>query len=290
MYTNLNENKNKIYSIEDAYEIIKSALGESYEIINSIILSQKQEYENIINSKNQQIILLNNQIKQLQNDNTQLKSSILQLQNKLLSVSYNLQQLSKENENDNKKTGYKYKNIKQNISLKNKEKVNQIQKDLLIESVDTNNKNNENTSKNNNRIIDNEIFNMNKETLNFFNQQLFNKKFQIRKEKTFSKNFNLTHHESKSSNNLENNYSKLQNNTIRDMVHRKKTFNNFTPSNTLKSENNRKDKFNIISKRIKLLKNGLNLNNFDNNIRYNTTYSLNRKNYSNANTINLFDN
>ena len=114
-----------------------------------------------------------------------MKSSILQLQNKLLSVSYNLQQLSKENENDNKKTGYKYKNIKQNISLKNKEKVNQIQNDLLIESVDTNNKNNENTSKNNNRIIDNEIFNMNKETLNFFNQQLFNKKFQIRKEKTF---------------------------------------------------------------------------------------------------------
>ena len=50
----------------------------------------------------------------------------------------------------------------------------------------------------------------------------------------------------------------------------------------------------MISKRIRHLKNGLSINNLennnDNNVRYYSTFSLKRRNVSNINDINIFDN
>ena len=315
--------KNNNYSLEDAFEIIKASLGDSFQIINSIILSQKKEYDDNINSMNKKIVLLNKQIDQLNLENSQLKNTILQLQNKLITLSTNLKQLSKGEENEDKKRiDNKYINIKQNNLYKHKQKVSKIQNEMIQELNEINSNNNNILDKIDVNYMNNEIYNMNKQTIDLdqikksINQQLFNKKFKMKKEKTFSKGFNLTNkdktptrvvqkgkentlfikeNESQSSNSLENNYNKQQSNTISNMNHRRKTFNNFMFRNTvIQNEMNQKDKFNLIAKRIKHLKNGLSINNSENNndniIRFNTTYSLNRRNNSNLKNINSFDN
>ena len=81
------------------------------------------------------------------------------------------------------------------------------------------------------------------------------------------------------------------------MNQRRKTFNNFTFKTSINQiENNKKDKFNIIAKKIRHLKNGLSINNLENNnndnmIKYhNTTYSLKRRKNSNYKDLNIFDN
>lgn len=324
MNSNINGiiNNNNNYTLEDAFEIIKTSLGDSFQIINSIILAQKKEYDDIINSMNKKIVLLNKQIEQLNLENSQLKSTILQLQNKLITLSQNLKQLSKGEENEDKKRiDNKYINLKQNNLNKHKIKVSKIQNEMVQELKDINSNNNNILDKLDVNFMNNEIYNMNKQTIDLeqikksINQQLFNKKFKMKKEKTFSKGFNLTNkdstptrliqkgkantlfikeNESQSSNSLDNNYNKQQSYTISNINHRRKTFNNFMFRNTgVQNEMNQKDKFNLIAKRIKHLKNGLSINNLennnDNNIRYNTTYSLNRRNRSNINN-NLFDN
>ena len=301
MNRNINELSNTKYTLDDAFEIIKSSLGDSYRIINSIIISQNQEYETIINSMNNDIGILNKKIEQLKEENNQLKGTILQLQNKLLTLSNNLKQLSKDDQNDIKKIETKYYNIKQKHLNKNKDKVDKIKIDI---------KKNSDILKSNMYTID--IGQIQKS----INQQLFNKKFKMKKEKTYTKGFNTAYkdstptrvmqkdnnlyikeNESQSSKSLENNNNQKQIKTISNISHKRKTYNNFIlKNNVIQYEPNPKDKFNLIAKRIRHLKNGLSINNLDsanneNNIRYNTTtVSFNRRNYSNINNTNFFEN
>ena len=315
MNRNINEFSNSKYTLDNAFEIIKSSLGDSYQIINSIILSQKQEYDAIINSMNNDIGILNKQIEQLKEENNQLKGTILQLQNKLITLSHNLRKLSNEDQSDSKKLEMKYSNLKQKHLNKNKEKVDKIKNDIKQNLDNINLVNNNFDNVNNN--INNEIFKSNMKTIdishmkNSINQQIFNKKFNIKKGKTFTKGFNTTYKDTtptrviQKDNNLyikendshisidsENNYNQQQSKTISNINHRRTTYNNFPFKNEIiKDETNQKDKFNIIAKKIRHLKNGLSINNVDNNdsnFRYNTTtFNINRRNYSN---INFLDN
>lgn len=303
MNSNINELLNTKYTLDDAFEIIKSSLGDSYQIINSIILSQKQEYDSIINSMNNELGILKRQLEELKVENTQLKETILQLQNKLITLSRNLRQLSKDDQIDIKKANLKQKNLN-----KNKENVDKIKNDIA------NNFDNNNILNNNSY---NEIIKANMKTIDTeqikksINQQLFNNKFKMKKEKTFTKGFNTIYKDTtptrviQKDNNLyikendshisidsENNYNQQQSKTISNINHRRTTYNNFPFKNEIiKDETNQKDKFNIIAKKIRHLKNGLSINNVDNNdsnFRYNTTtFNINRRNYSN---INFLDN
>jgi len=310
------------YTLEDAFDIIKSSLGESHQIINTLFLSQKQKYEDIINSMDKKMNFFNSHIEKLEKENSQLKNTINQLQNKLLALSHRLKQLSKEDENENKKIDKKYLNLKKNNLIRNNNKIREMQTNTTRELNGTNLTDIKNLDKNENNFIDNELFNLNKQTIDVnkikksINLHLFNKKFKSKKEKTYSQGFNFSNfittptrilqkennvyikeNESQSSNSLENNYNIQKSKTINTMNQRRKTFNNLTFKNSInRLENNQKDKFNKISKRIKHLKNGLSINNLENNyndnkIRYNnTTYSLKRRNYSNYKDLNIFDN
>ena len=317
MNGDLKEYNNTEYTLDDAFELIKSSLGDSYQIINSIILSQKQKYEDIINSMNKKIVKLNSQLERLKKENYQLKNMTVQLQDKLLSLSQMLKQLSKE-ENDNQKSDMKFKNLKQNNLYRNKNKIKEIHTDIAQESID-NKINNQNFNKKDNNFINNEIFNLDKQTIDLdrikksINHQIFNKKFKLKKEKTFTKGFNLSkndttptrilqkdsnlyikENESQSSNSLENNYIQQQSNTISNVNHARRKYNNLGFKTSITHNENNSEKFNAIAKKIKHLKNGLSINNLENNnennIRFYTTYSIKRRNYSNLNDLNTFDN
>ena len=306
------------YTLEDAFDIIKSSLGESHQIINTLFLSQKQKYEDIINSMDKKISILNNQIEKLKNENSKLKSITNQYKKKILSLSYNLKQLSKDDDSyENKKSDIK-KNFRQNKLFRNKEKIKEIQNDIEQESNTNDSINNQNFNKIDENYFNNDLFNFNKQTFdiekikNSFNHQL--SKYKIKKERTFTKGFNnnditptriiqkennlfINENESQSSNSLENNYNKnIQSKTISNTKQRRRTLKNlaFNNNNLSNIENGQKDKFNNIAKRIKNLQKGLNINNpennEDNNKRFYTTYSLNRKNYSNINDFNIYDN
>ena len=318
MNSNINGMANVEYTLEDAFEVIKSSLGDSYQIINSIISSQKQKYEDIINSMDKKISILNNQIEKLKNENSKLKSIANQYKKKILSLSYNLKQLSKDDDSyENKKSDIK-KNFRQNKLFRNKEKIKEIQNDIEQESNTNDSINNQNFNKIDDNYFNNDLFNFNKQTFdiekikNSFNHQL--SKYKIKKERTFTKGFNnnditptriiqkennlfINENESQSSNSLENNYNKnIQSKTISNTKQRRRTLKNlaFNNNNLSNIENGQKDKFNNIAKRIKNLQKGLNINNpennEDNNKRFYTTYSLNRKNYSNINDFNIYDN
>ena len=318
MNSNINGMANVEHTLEDAFEIIKSSLGDSYQIINSIISSQKQKYEDIINSMDKKISILNNQIEKLKNENSKLKSIANQYKKKILSLSYNLKQLSKDDDSyENKKSDIK-KNFRQNKLFRNKEKIKEIQNDIEQESNANDSINNQNFNKIDDNYFNNDLFNFNKQTFdiekikNSFNHQL--SKYKIKKERTFTKGFNnnditptriiqkennlfINENESQSSNSLENNYNKnIQSKTISNTKQRRRTLKNlaFNNNNLSNIENGQKDKFNNIAKRIKNLQKGLNINNpennEDNNKRFYTTYSLNRKNYSNINDFNIYDN
>ena len=123
----------------------------------------------------------------------------------------------------------------------------------------------------------------------------------MKKERTFTKGFNISNNdttptrvvqkdnnlfinenESQSSNSLENNYNRQQSKTISNINQRRKTINNLVFNNSISQiENNQNEKFNMIAKRIKHLKNGLSINNHgynnNTNFKFYTTYSLNRK-------------
>ena len=318
MNSNINGMANVEYTLEDAFDIIKSSLGDSYQIINSIISSQKQKYEDIINSMDKKISILNNQIEKLKNENSKLKSIANQYKKKILSLSYNLKQLSKDDDfYENKKSDIK-KNFRQNKLFRNKEKIKEIQNDIEQESNTNDSINNQKFNKIDENYFNNDLFNFNKQTFdiekikNSFNHQL--SKYKIKKERTFTKGFNnnditptriiqkennlfINENESQSSNSLENNYNKnIQSKTISNTKQRRRTLKNlaFNNNNLSNIENGQKDKFNNIAKRIKNLQKGLNINNLenndDNNKRFYTTYSLNRKNYSNINDFNIYDN
>ena len=322
MNSTLKETSNIEYTLEDAFDIIKSSLGESYQIINELLLSQKQKYEDIINSMDTKINFLNKLIEQLKKENSELKSTTIQQQNKLLVLSNKLRQLTKENDDENKNIDKKFSNLKKNNLNKNKEKIIEIQNNLTQELNGTNSIDYKKFDKIDNNFIDKELLNLNKQTIdidkikNSINLQLFNKKFKSKKEKTYSQGFNFSNfsttptrilqkesnlyikeNDSQSSNSLENNYNIQQSKTINNMNQRRKTFNNFTFKTSINQiENNKKDKFNIIAKKIRHLKNGLSINNLENNnndnmIKYhNTTYSLKRRKNSNYKDLNIFDN
>jgi len=264
------------------------------------------------------ISILNNQIEKLKNENSKLKSIANQYKKKILSLSYNLKQLSKDDDfYENKKSDIK-KNFRQNKLFRNKEKTKEIQNDIEQETNINDSINNQNFNKIDDNYFNNDLFNFNKQTFdiekikNSFNHQL--SKYKIKKERTFTKGFNnnditptriiqkennlfINENESQSSNSLENNYNKnIQSKTISNTKQRRRTLKNlaFNNNNLSNIENGQKDKFNNIAKRIKNLQKGLNINNpennEDNNKRFYTTYSLNRKNYSNINDFNIYDN
>ena len=159
------------------------------------MLSQKKKYEDIINSMDKKIGILNIQIEKLKKENSKLKNTKLQLQNKLLTLSHNLKQLSKDDNNDNIKNDIKYKNLKGNNLSKNKETMEQIKNDIAQEVNDKDSINNQKFNKMNNNYYNNELFNLTKQTIDSdqiktsINHQLFNKKLK-KKERKFPKGFN----------------------------------------------------------------------------------------------------
>ena len=312
MNNNIKGISNIEYTLEEAFEKIKIALGDSYQIINIIFLSQQQKYEDIINSLNKKINKLNNQIERFKKENSKLKNTNIQLQDKLLSLSQMLSQLSKE-DNDLQKKDIKYNSKKKNF-FKNKTKVQEIHRNFMQNLNDIKTRDYKNNDRNDDNFINNEIYNINKQTIdidqikNTNKDQLINKNVNFKKEKTFTKGFNLSNYEStpkkiyvkgnkvlinenesQSSNSLKNNYNIQQSNTISNLNYRRNKYNKLVfEDNTINNDNdnNRKDIFNMIAKRIRHLKNGLSINNIENNNGINernyTTYSLKRRNFSNV--------
>ena len=312
MNNNIKGISNIEYTLEEAFEKIKIALGDSYQIINIIFLSQQQKYEDIINSLNKKINKLNNQIERFKKENSKLKNTNIQLQDKLLSLSQMLSQLSKE-DNDLQKKDIKYNLIKKNY-FKNKTKVQEIHRNFMQNLNDIKTRDYKNNDRNDDNFINNEIYNINKQTIdidqikNTNKDQLINKNVNFKKEKTFTKGFNLSNNEStpkkiydkgnkvlinenesQSSNSLKNNYNIQQSNTISNLNYRRNKYNKLVfEDNTINNDNdnNRKDIFNMIAKRIRHLKNGLSINKIENNNGINernyTTYSLKRRNFSNV--------
>ena len=312
MNNNIKGISNIEYTLEEAFEKIKIALGDSYQIINIIFLSQQQKYEDIINSLNKKINKLNNQIERFKKENSKLKNTNIQLQDKLLSLSQMLSQLSKE-DNDLQKKDIKY-NLKKKNYFKNKTKVQEIHRNFMQNLNDIKTRDYKNNDRNDDNFINNEIYNINKQTIdidqikNTNKDQLINKNVNFKKEKTFTKGFNLSNNEStpkkiydkgnkvlinenesQSSNSLKNNYNIQQSNTISNLNYRRNKYNKLVfEDNTINNDNdnNRKDIFNMIAKRIRHLKNGLSINKIENNNGINernyTTYSLKRRNFSNV--------
>ena len=293
MDSNINESEKIQYSLEDAFHII-----------NSIINSEKEKYEKIINSMNQKMNELKYQLDKLKEENTKYKNKIFQLQNQFFSLSKTLYQLNEVsdkqllNDSNNKRI---YTNLE--TFNQNKELLNQIQNEITqtINSKD-------NSESMNNNFGDNSIKDFYKTDFNFqqyknsFNQQLFNKKlikkinsFNHRNEKNTSKSFNnqiqapikiIRRNKDKDdysqslNNNLNVNYLKEQNRTISNINTDRKLFENFGIQNyTSKKENTQKEKFNIIERRIKNMKNGLSIFNPDRNKINNENKEYSRTKY-----------
>jgi hypothetical protein len=298
------------YSLEDAFQII-----------NSIIISEREKYENIIQKMTEKIKELNIEIDQLKDENLKCKNTIFQLQNQFTLLSNSLLQpneipvnIFNDKINSNRNANYNFeKLIKNNINISN---------DFFPNKEIKNLKNNYNSVNLNNNIIPNytkkEPHKLNIDYQlykNYMNQRLFNKKlvkklnsFNLQRDKKFSKSFNYQNNipfkiikkkndndnnireiYSQSSNDLDiHNYFKLSNNfDINNKIERK-SFGSYAKQNyTNKKQNENKDKFNIIKKRIKNMKKGLIINSNRNNIskesinipkiKYNT-FRINRGN------------
>ena len=298
------------YSLEDAFQII-----------NSIIISEREKYENIIQKMTEKIKELNIEIDQLKDENLKCKNTIFQLQNQFTLLSNSLLQpneipanIFNDKINSNRNANYNLeKLIKNNTNISN---------DFFPNKEIKNLKNNYNSVILNNNIIPNytkkEPHKLNidyQQYKNYMNQRLFNKKlvkklnsFNLHRDKKFSKSFNYQNNipfkiikqkndndnnireiYSQSSNDLDiHNYFKLNNNfDINNKIERK-SFGSYAKQNyTNKKQNENKDKFNIIKKRIKNMKKGLSINSNRNNIskesinipkiKYNT-FRINRGN------------
>ena len=289
MNISLSEASKLNYSLEDAFQII-----------NSIIISEREKYENIIKKMTEKIKELNIEIDQLKDENLKCKNTIFQLQNQFTLLSNSLLQpneipdnILNEKININRSTNYNYeKLIKNNINISN---------DIYPNKEIKNIQNNYNSVNLNNNIIPNytkkEPHKLNidyRQYKNYMNQRLFNKKlvkklnsFNLRKDKKFSKSFNYQNNipfkiikkkndndnnireiYSQSSNDLDiHNYFKLNNNfDINNKIERK-SFGSYAKNNlTNEKQSENKDKFNIIKKRIKNMKKGLSINSNRNNI------------------------
>ena len=283
MNRNINDNRNIKYTLEDAYNII-----------NSIINDEREKYENIINTMNNKINELKLEIEQLKEENKKYKNKIFQLQNQFYSLS---------------KTFYQLNETPQKKFLKDNNLLFNLDNSQIINI-------NENSDLNNN-IIHTDIINskIKPKLNNSVKQQFFNKKlikkinfFNFKKDKNSSKSFNDKINEpvkiphgnndnynkqnySQILNDLGDNYIKDLNNTIGNINstnNKRKYFDNNEMQNyKIKKHNTQKEKFNIIERRIKNMKNGLSIYksgrnrfNLDNSEYLRTkydTYTINNK-------------
>ena len=90
MNSNINEITKVNYSLEDAFQII-----------NSIINSEREKYENIINTMNQKMNELKTQLDELKDENSKYKNKIFELQNQFASISNTISQLNELKDNKN---------------------------------------------------------------------------------------------------------------------------------------------------------------------------------------------
>ena len=290
---NKNGNKNlvKKYSLEDAFNII-----------NIIINEEREKYENIIKTMNQKIGELRLEISQLKEENKKYKNQIFQFQNHFYSLS---------------KTFFNLNEITQNKMIYEKNKIpysskkkNQKKKINLVHSIN----HNDNINLNNNDILYNNSINLKQSNINdndkgtvnhnLFNKRLFQKistsNLKSAKKMSQSFNTNINEHNKLSKrnynyfpdncspiiNDLNEHYIKGQNKTLSAIRNDIKSLDNYDIQN-YKKHNTQKEKFNIIEKRIKNMKNGLsiyrngrNRYNKDNNESFRTKYdsfSINNK-------------
>ena len=265
MNKNISENKKIKYSLDDAFHII-----------NSILIDEREKYENIINTMNQKIKELKLEIEQLKEENKIYKNKLFNFQNQFYSLSKTFYHL-------NEIPGKNY--IKSNLETSNhkKEGINKIIPNEISQKIN----NSENLEINNN-FINNDLNNFKKSKINLNNsikQQLFNTKlikklnsFNLKNEKNIPKfynnkinipfkivkknneNNNTQEDYSQSFNELNDNFFREQNKTISNFNNERKIFLNYDiQNNTNKKENSQKEKFNIIERRIKNMKNGLNI-------------------------------
>ena len=308
MNRKINENQKRKYTLEDAYNII-----------NSIINDEREKYENIINTMNNKINELKLEIEQLKEENKNYKNKIFQFQNQFYSLSKTFYHLKETPQKDFLNNNNLFFNLENNTNQKKEIMIkipNEISKKISL------NQNND-SSINNNSKFNTEI-NISKTSTklnNSIRQQLFNKKLikkmnfvNLKKDKNTSKSFNnkidepISIIQGNNDNYINQNYSQNLNDlselnekyfkdhsktisNINNFNNGKKILDNFdSQSYTYQKQNTQKEKFNIIEKRIKKMKNGLSIykagrNKFsdDNNEYFRTkydkydTYSINNR-------------
>ena len=264
----MNRNGNKI-------QIKKYSLEDAFNIINIIINEEREKYENIIKTMNQKISELKLEISQLKEENKNYKNKIFQFQNHFYSISKTFFQL---NEIPQNKMIYE----KNKIPYSNSKKKNQKKtiKNDLVHKINLN----ENINFNNNDIMYNNSINLKQSNINnndkdSINQQLFNQKLfkkidtSLESPKKMSQSFNskisgynrfikrnynfYPDNYSQTINDLNDNYIKEQNKTLNAIRNDRKRLENDIQYYTYKKNNTQKEKFSIIEKRIKNMKNGL---------------------------------
>ena len=263
---NKNGNKNQIkqYSLEDAFNIIKL-----------IINDEKKQYENIIKTLNQKISELKLEISQLKEENKIYKNKIFQFQNYFYSISKTFFHF---NEIPPKQIIYEKNKIPYSHSKKTNQ--NKIKMNDIVHPINLN----DNINLNSNDIfyINLKQSNINDINKDLINQKLFNKKlFQklntsnLKSEKKMSQSFNtkingdnrfikrnynyFPDNCSQSIIDSNDNYIKEQNKTLSTIRDDRKSIENDIKYHTYKKFNTQKEKFNIIEKRIKNMKNGLSI-------------------------------
>lgn len=205
MNSNINEITKINYSLEDAFQII-----------SSIINTEREKYENIINTMNQKMNELKTQLDQMKDENSKYKNKIFELQNQFASISNTISQLNevKNNKtiNKNELNLYSSEILDKNSSgkinnnndltnrFKNENKPLNNKDDNINSYVSLDSKNNINSNF--------EDKDLNKQNNNFqqykisLNRQLFNKKLVkknnslnlLTKNKNISKSFNYQNH------------------------------------------------------------------------------------------------
>ena len=277
MNRKINENQKRKYTLEDAYNII-----------NSIINDEREKYENIINTMNNKIKELKLEIEQLKEENKIYKNKIFQFQNQFYSLSKTFYQLNETPQKDFLKNNNLFFNLENNTN-QGKEIMSQIPNEIS-QKINLNQNNDSNISNNNIFNTDINTQKSSSKLKNSIRQQLFNKKlikkmnyFNLKKNKNISINFNNKIDEpikvAQRNNNsyIKQNYSQNLNDLnelnekyykdpnktisyINNFNNGKKILDNYDlQSYTYKKQNTQKEKFNIIEKKIKKMKNGLSI-------------------------------
>ena len=205
MNSNINEITKVNYSLEDAFQII-----------SSIINTEREKYENIINNMNQKMNELKTQLDQLKDENSKYKNKIFELQNQFVSISNTISQLNEVQDNkdskENKLNLYSSETFDKNSSGKinnNNDLTNKLKHEYKPLNNKDDNINNFVSIDSKNNINSNFVEkDLNKQRNNFqqytisINRQLFNKKLVkknnslniLTKNKNISKSFNYQNH------------------------------------------------------------------------------------------------